>query len=47
MEQIPGNHENFHRHLALPMVHYWFYAASEGKYIGLWIMPSEGGKSRF
>jgi len=45
-EQIPGHLENFYRHLALsPDGSLIVYAAKEGKYIGLWIMPVEGGKS--
>ena len=44
--QISGHHENFHRHLALsPDGSLLVYAAMEGKYLGLWIMPTEGGKS--
>jgi Tol biopolymer transport system component len=45
-EQIQGHHENFWRHLALsPDGSLLVYAAMEGKYLGLWIMPAEGGKS--
>jgi Tol biopolymer transport system component len=44
--QIPGHHENFHRHLALsPDGSLLVYSAMEGRYMGLWIMPAEGGKS--
>ena len=44
--QITGHHENFFRHLALsPDGSLLVYAALEGKYLGLWIMPAEGGKS--
>jgi Tol biopolymer transport system component len=44
--QITGHHENFFRHLALsPDGSLIVYAAMEGKYMGLWIMPAEGGKS--
>jgi len=44
--QIAGHHENFYRHLALsPDGSLLVYAAMEGRYLGLWIMPSEGGKS--
>jgi TolB protein len=46
IEQIKGHHENFFRHLALsPDGSLLIYAALEGKYLGLYIMPSEGGKS--
>jgi Tol biopolymer transport system component len=45
-EQIQGHHENFWHHLALsPDGSLLVYAAMEGKYLGLWIMPAEGGKS--
>jgi Tol biopolymer transport system component len=44
--QITGHQENFYRHLALsPNGLLLVYAAMEGKYLGLWIMPAEGGKS--
>lgn len=44
--QITGHHENFWRHLALsPDGSLLVYAAMEGRYMGLWIMPAEGGKS--
>lgn len=44
--QITGHHENFHRHLALsPDGSLLVYAALEGKYLGLWIMSADGGKS--
>jgi len=44
--QIMGHHENFFRHLALsPDGSLLIYAALEGKYLGLWVMPAEGGKS--
>ena len=45
-QQIPGHHEKFFRHLALsPDGSLLVYAALEGRYLGLWIMPAEGGKS--
>ena len=45
-EQITGHHENFYRHLALsPDGSLLIYAALEGRYLGLYIMPSEGGVS--
>jgi Tol biopolymer transport system component len=45
-EQIPCSHENFFRHLALsPDGSLLVYAAMEGKYLGLYVMPSAGGKS--
>ena len=44
--QITGHHENFYRHIALsPDGSLLVYAAMNGKYLGLYIMPSEGGKS--
>ncbi len=44
--QIPGHHENFWRHLALsPDGTLLVYAAMEGRYLGLYVMPVEGGKS--
>lgn len=46
MTPITGQHENFWRHLALsPDGSLLVYAALEGRYLGLWIMPAEGGKS--
>lgn len=45
-KQITGHHENFYRHLALsPDGSLLVYAAAEGKYLGLYIMPAEGGIS--
>jgi Tol biopolymer transport system component len=45
-EQITGHHENFYRHLALsPDGSMLIYAVLENKYLGLWIMLAEGGKS--
>lgn len=45
-EQIHGHHENFWRHMAIsPDGSLLVYAAMEGKYMGLWIMLAEGGKS--
>lgn len=45
-KQITGHHENFYRHLALsPDGSMLVYAVLENKYLGLWIMPAEGGKS--
>jgi len=45
-QQITGHHEGFHRYLALsPDGSLLVYAAMEGKYLGLWIMLAEGGKS--
>lgn len=45
-EQIIFDHENFYRHLALsPDGTLLIFAALEGKYLGLYIMLSEGGKS--
>jgi Tol biopolymer transport system component len=44
--QIQGHHEGLYRHLALsPDGSLLVYAALEGRYLGLWIMPAEGGKS--
>ncbi|KAA3659563.1 MAG: hypothetical protein DWQ10_08610 [Calditrichaeota bacterium] len=38
--------KGFYRYLALsPDGHYLVYGAKEGRYIGLYIMPSEGGRS--
>ena len=43
---IAGHIENFYRHLALsPDGSLLIYAVMEGKYLGLFIMPSAGGKS--
>ncbi len=45
-EQIHGHHENFWRHMTLsPDGSLLVYAAMEGKYMGLWIMLADGGKS--
>ena len=45
-EQIHGHHENFWRHMTLsPDGSLLVYAAMEEKYMGLWIMLAEGGKS--
>ncbi len=44
--QITGHHKNFYRYLALsPDGSLLIYAAKEGKYLGLYIMPAEGGLS--
>jgi Tol biopolymer transport system component len=44
--QITGHHENFYRYLALsPDGSLLIYGAMEGRYIGLYIMPSGGGTS--
>ncbi|MFC2084097.1 TolB family protein [Bacteroidota bacterium] len=44
--QITGHHENFYRHLALsPDNSLLVYAAMEGRYLGLYIMSTEGGIS--
>lgn len=44
--QITGHHENFYRHLALsPDGSLLVYAAKVGKYLGLYVMPADGGKS--
>jgi TolB protein len=44
--EITGHHENFWRHLALsPDGTLLVYAAMEGRYLGLWIIPAEGGES--
>jgi len=44
--EITGHHENFWRHLALsPDGTLLVYAAMEGRRMGLWIMPANGGKS--
>src|SRR4030042_1455439 len=43
---VTGHNENFYRHLALsPDGSLLIYAVMEGKYLGLYVMPSEGGKS--
>ena len=43
-ERILGHHENFWRHIALsPDGSLIVYSAMEGKYLGLWVMLSEGG----
>lgn len=45
-KQITGHHENFYRHLALsPVGSLLVYAVLEGRYLGLYIMPAEGGIS--
>jgi Tol biopolymer transport system component len=45
-EQITGHIENFYRYLALsPDGQFLVYAAYEGRFLGLYIMPAEGGKS--
>ena len=45
-KQIPGHNITFYRHLALsPDGSLLVYAAADGKYLGLYVMPSEGGKS--
>ena len=44
--QITGHHENFYRHLALsPDGSLMVYAVMEGRYLGLYIMLTEGGIS--
>jgi TolB protein len=44
--QLTGHHENFYRHLALsPDGSLLVYAVLEGRYLGLYIMPAEGGIS--
>jgi Tol biopolymer transport system component len=44
--QIQGHRENFYRYLALSPDGKWLvYGVYENKAVGLWIMPSEGGKS--
>ena len=46
-EQIPGHHENFYRHLSLsPDGSLLVYAVFEDPYLGLYVMPAEGGPSR-
>ncbi len=45
-KQITGHRENFYRHLALsPDGSLMVYAAAEGRFLGLYIMPAEGGIS--
>lgn len=45
-KQITGHLENIYRYLALsPDGSLLIYAAIEGRYLGLYIMPAEGGKS--
>jgi Tol biopolymer transport system component len=45
-KQITGHLENFYRYIALsPDGSLLIYAAKEGRYLGLYIMPAEGGKS--
>jgi TolB protein len=45
-KQIKGHHDGFYRYLALsPDGTLLVYAAIEGKRVGLWIMPAEGGTS--
>lgn len=45
-KQITGHHENFYRHLALsPDGSLLVYAAMEGRFLGLYIMLTEGGIS--
>ena len=44
--QITGHLENFYRYIALsPDGSLLIYAAMEGRYLGLYIMPAEGGRS--
>jgi TolB protein len=44
--QVTGHHENFYRHLILsPCGSLLVYAAMEGRYLGLYIMPANGGTS--
>ena len=43
---VTGHNENFYRHMALsPDGSLLIYASMEGKYLGLYVMPSGGGKS--
>jgi len=43
---VTGYNENFYRHMALsPDGSLLVYASMEGKYLGLYVMPSGGGKS--
>jgi len=45
-QQITGLHDAFYRYLALsPDGSLLAYAAMEGKDLGLWVMPAQGGKS--
>ena len=45
-KQITGHHENFYRYLALsPDGQLLIYAVREGRYLDLYIMPTEGGNS--
>ena len=45
-KQITGHHENFYRYLSLsPDGSLLVYAALEGRYLGLYVMPAEGGTS--
>lgn len=45
-KQITGHHENFYRHLALsPDGSLLVYAVAKGRFLGLYIMPAEGGIS--
>jgi Tol biopolymer transport system component len=45
-QQITGHLEGFYRYIALsPDGSLLIYAAMEGRYLGLFIMPAEGGKS--
>ncbi len=45
-EQITGHHENFYRYLALsPDGSLLVYGVVEGRHVGLYIMPAEGGIS--
>jgi len=44
--RIEGHHENFYRHIALsPDGSLLVYAALQDKYLGLFVMPAEGGRS--
>ena len=44
--QISGHHENFYRYLALsPDGSLLVYGVIEGRYVGLYVMPFEGGPS--
>jgi len=43
---VTGHNENFYRHIALsPDGKLLVYGALEGKFLGLYIMPAEGGRS--
>ena len=45
-QQITGHRDGFYRYLALsPDGSLLAYAAMEGKDLGLWVMPAQGGKS--